>query len=267
VTDEGLITLFSSLGATSSLRYLDLTFCGQTSYGATLKLRRACPLLKTIRRVPDWFDGHVITPFGPTSNETHTYYADGSFSYASGAKGYILKVREYVDKNFVAITLQFSRRRNDENRSWEVFFHLPEVALRPAADMCIEDSRVRNVLVAQSLLDPYSDPLYGEPVAWPRVLVDDLPLGHSCFFLEDGSLDDDLPFASTGVDQLLREAIDQGAVGMLSRMQILPLDSDMPPSDLVRELEELELQRLSVLDFLGQSPGASEGFARYAEHV
>lgn len=77
----------------SSLKFVDLTFCRQTSYEGTMWLRDGLPNLKCIRRVPRWMDGRFHTPFGPDNSvEIHTYWPDGTFSFTrdTQSNGYVM---------------------------------------------------------------------------------------------------------------------------------------------------------------------------------
>eukprot|EP00927_Polykrikos_kofoidii_P081097 TRINITY_DN78253_c0_g1_i1.p1 TRINITY_DN78253_c0_g1~~TRINITY_DN78253_c0_g1_i1.p1 ORF type:complete len:396 (-),score=49.02 TRINITY_DN78253_c0_g1_i1:36-1223(-) len=250
LTDAGVFSLAADAVSRSALRHVDFTFCQNTTYGATIKLRRALPSLELIRRQPAWLDAHFLTPFGgdgASSVEKHTYYADGAFNFSrrEQSRGYVRFFRE-SDEGFLFDSLQYSNFGGvTGSPAWGQlgeFVYRPGVALRPVGDLqafCdtsasgldLQAPVERNVLVAQALSG------LRVPPTWPPVNDDDVPLGQSVFLLRDGTR---LP---TGIQ--LEEASAREAVSMVSRMELRPLDTLMPPAFLVDEIEAFELQRES----------------------
>jgi len=232
LTDAGLSSLALTLGPGSALREIDLTFCYRTTYAASTKLRQELPLLNLVRRQPRCFDGQFVTPFGRASIEAHTYFADASFDFSrqSQSRGYVRFLQEHPN-GFFTDSLQYSNF--GEQHGFPAFckyLYRPGVALKQVADLDVPGpcGSVRNVLVAQALVG------FRAPPEWPPVPDDDVPLGESVFVLADGTQ------LRHGVG--MEDARDRGAVGMVSRMEVLPLESLMPPLNgrLVQEIEAFE---------------------------
>lgn len=116
------------------LQYIDITYCPNTTYKATLELRRRLrrrrqeqqqkqvdrangpqqPTL-VIRRQPEWMDGCFETPFA--NDGLHTYWADGSFSYErqGQSQGYIQRIHAWKRKSGIPINHFNDSNGNVEN--------------------------------------------------------------------------------------------------------------------------------------------------------
>ena len=215
VTDVGLDALSRSTSA-ASLRYIDISFCINTSYKGTFCLRDRLPNLEVLRRQPEWLDGQFETPFAGAVDEVevHVYYADGSFSFnrQSESNGFVCQLYKW-DEDFLGDKLQYNN------------FSLPE-GWPPWAQCCFrpgvcllqlhtdESPSSRTVLVGQ----------YSQGLRPPqnRILMElakeSVPIGESRYF--DAITHDILPEAR-------HNSI------MISRMRILPLTQLMPPHTLV----------------------------------
>lgn len=226
ITDEGLRWLAMHNG--SGLETIDITFCKQTSYAGTFVLRnRFRSTLRLLRRQPAWLDGKFHTPFNEDSDEAevHTYYADGSFSFTrdNQSRGFVLRLVEWDESgDYLADKLQYS---NFEPLvgwpTWTTYSYRPGVCLFRLPDNAVEESGevIRTVLVGQNLrgLRP------------PRIrhLMEQqasMEIGTSSYFVKDEE--------GTLVRSETRPA--SGGI-MISRMRVYPLDSVMPPDDLVEE--------------------------------
>jgi len=233
LTDAGLVGLSKALEPHSSaLREVDLTFCHNTTYGATLRLRKELPLLELVRRQPRCFDGRFVTPFGGSTVEAHTYYADASFTFTrqSQSRGYVRFLTQH-ENGFYTDSLQYSNFGEQHGLpAFCKYLYRPGVALRQCADL--EEpgphGSIRNVLVAQALSG------FRAPGEWPPVPDEGVPLGESVFITAGGV---PLP-RGLGME----EARDRGATGMVSRMEVIPLEASMPPLDgpLVKEIEAFQ---------------------------
>ena len=77
----------------TSLRAVDLTFCGAVDYVSVVRMRRRLPELRLVRRVPASFCGTLLQ----SSGERQTIWADGAFASnlrAPSARGWIAALRE-----------------------------------------------------------------------------------------------------------------------------------------------------------------------------
>jgi len=232
LTDAGLMGLSQVLGPGSALREVDLTFCQNTTYGATIRLRKELPCLELVRRQPRCFDGRFVTPFGGSTVEAHTYYADASFSFTrhSQSRGYVRFLTQH-ENGFYTDSLQYSNFGEQHGLpAFCKYLYRPGVALRQCANLEQPGPHgsIRNVLVAQALSG------FRAPEEWPPVPDDGVPLGESVFVTAGG-----LPLPR-GLG--MEEARDRGATGMVSRMEVIPLEASMPPLDgpLVNEIEEFQ---------------------------
>ena len=114
ITDDGLEQL-SLRKERCQLNTIDITFCGNTTYGGTFAFREHLPNLKLLQRIPKWLQGHFYTPFG-TSNtegqpEIHTYWPDGTFTFNrdSQSNGFVCELFCYDNTNdFVGDKLQYN---------------------------------------------------------------------------------------------------------------------------------------------------------------
>ncbi|CAK0848549.1 unnamed protein product, partial [Prorocentrum cordatum] len=215
-------------GCRAALRRVDITCCPGTSYGAAVALRRRLPGLELVRRLPAWLEGRFLTPFGGDGPEVHTYYADGAFEFTRSvqSRGYVRYLRHSDDGSFMKDSLQYSNFVG-EWPLWAKFFYCPGVSVKYPAEP--SPGAVRSVLVAQALGEVEA------PEAWPAVPDEGVPLGGSVMVREDGS---HMPLG-TGVS----DAAAQGAVAMVSRMEVLAPERSMPPEDLVAEIEAFERER------------------------
>lgn len=250
LTDKGIESLAADgSGARAALREVDLTFCGGTTYGVTIGLRHALPGLRLIRRQPAWLQGRFLTPFGGPGQkvETHTYYADGSFDFSRSrqSRGYIRWLRESEPDGFLYDSMQYCNF--DGVRSWPPwgrFLYRPGVATRAVkhdpscvthrdpestATSSLAGATMQPVLVAQSLVGMRA------PTLWPDVPDAQVPLSGTLLLRADGTC---LPS-----DAQLDEASQDGAVAMISRMEVQPLETPMPPDSLVAEIEAFEQER------------------------
>jgi len=233
LTDTGLVNLAAESGAESVLREIDLTFCYRTTYGASIQLRHDLPLLTMIRRQPPWMDGHFITPFGGSTVEAHTYFADATFDFSreSQSRGYVRLLQEHPD-GFFTDSLQYSNF-GDQMRMppFCKYLYRPGVALRPVPDLDAPgpSGAVRNILVAQAMSGCRA------PQVWPPIPDEDVFVGASVYVTADGTLLQD--------EMSIEAARENGAVSMVSRMEVLPLTSLMPPLSLVNEIQDFERER------------------------
>lgn len=236
LTDEGIGSLAVDLECRLNLEEIDLTFCRNTTYGVTLRLRRALPGLKLIRRQPSFLDGHFVTPFGGSSIEIHTYYADGAFDFSrrEQSRGYVhyFEDKHFHDGNngFLKDSLQYCNF-DGTDMGWPEFarfLYRPGVAIRQGRPFH-DASCTESVLVAQHLNGMHA------PDTWPPISDAEVPLGQSIYFDDAGAR---LPHGLS-----MQDAIGHGAESLISRMEVRPLECLMPPSDLVEELEAFEQLR------------------------
>lgn len=235
------------------LRYLDITFCQNTTYQATLGLRRDFSGI-TIRRQPKWMDGHFQTPFA--NDGLHTYWCDGSFSFVRDSlKGYVMKVRRFESDNshHVYTKLQMSNFQSPPRwADWTRYVYRPGVSLLHDPQSPIDDDdQERTVLVAQAQRGIRA------PRHWPKVEhFGVLPIGVSVYF-----------------DRRGQQVSEENSDVMVTRMRVLPLESLMPPEDVVAANEhflthswpdpagdhsqEIALERLLHAALGGNRPGAA----------
>ena len=220
VTDRSLRTLTMNASYKPRLTYLDITYCHNTSYRATLPLRRAFDNGIVIRRQPEWMDGHFETPF--PNDGIHTYWADGSFKFARDSiRGHILRVCRFdpSNNNHACTQLQLANFQPPSTwAEWTRVVYRPGVSILHIEDK--SDGGDRTLLVAQAQRGTKA------PKHWPKPHHNELPIGVSTYYTRDG-------------DVLEEPALSDV---MVTRMRVLPLDSLMPPEDVVQVNEEF-LQR------------------------
>lgn len=223
VTDRGLRSLAAR--GRENLISIDITFCSNTTFQATLYLRRELPNLELIRRQPEWMDGHFETPF--ENDNRHTYYADGSFLYQreTSSFGFVHSVFLWNDDNPNHIGDKLQVGNFDPPPMWP---ELTRYAYRPGVSVLrlagtsstSNDSPVRTVLVAQNLqgLRPPRD--------FPRLEHQNLPIGVSKYFSAAGR---QLPDDSPTEDRRL----------LMTHMRLHALeDGPMPPAHLISRITE-----------------------------
>lgn len=240
------------------LRHLNITFCPNISYGATLKLRQMFPNHLVIRRQPEWLDGHFETPFAGSGEamEIHTYYPDGSFRFTRSQQsaGFVDRLFRWSDRlasargrgdveleneipgasddnddndNFLGDKLQYIDFDTNEWPGWTRFAYRPGVSLRRVADESVmgkdgKEGIIRSVLVAQCRRG------YRPPSNFPKQgQQDDIPINQTRYFREDGST---IPEYNPSEDDG-----SSGQVIMVSKMKVRPLSSNemVPPADLL----------------------------------
>jgi hypothetical protein len=232
VTDAGLRAL--SIGGLRRLKYLDLTFCHKTTYEGTFCLRDAFPEI-IIRRQPVWMDGGFVTPF--ENDGTHTYWCDGSFLFERDQQscGWIRTLYTWSSQNHVGDKLQYVNFEPPQGwPDWSRYCYRPGVSLLKLENDLQQDGS-RHVLVGQRLhgMRPPED--YPKPEHEGIV-----PLHGRRYFDRSGNL---LPEEHNIQDQRV----------MISRMMVIPLQSPMPPVEVVQrnrvfcqELERLEKSGLHL---------------------
>lgn len=238
LTDDGVGSLAVDPECRSNLEEIDLTFCRNTTYGGTLQLRRALPRLKLIRRQPAYLDGHFLTPFGGSTIEIHTYYADGAFDFSrrEQSRGYVrhFESKECQERsdNFLKDSLQYCNF-DGTDMGWPEFarfLYRPGVAIRQGRHASDDDAFcAHSVLVAQNMNGMHA------PDVWPPIPDNEVPLGESIYFDESGER------LASGLN--MQDAIGHGAVSLISRMEVRPLECLMPPLDLVEEIAAFEQLR------------------------
>jgi len=241
VSDEGLGGLLADRHFRRALKELDLTQCRNTSYGITIRLRRMLPSLQLIRRQPAHLDGQFVTPFGGAVEETHTYYADGSFDFSrhEQSRGYVRFFEERqcttsdgLQDTFLTDSLQYCNF-DGVDMGWPdfaKFLYRPGVAVREGNVACATGNSVKSVLVAQNVRGMFA------PDVWPPIPDEEVPIGER-FFLNEAD-------ERLSPDIRMDEALSHGASTMLSRMEVRHLQTLMPPDELVDEIEAFEHTRL-----------------------
>ena len=157
VTEDALLMLLAKDGSgrvRSALREVDVTFCSNITYSAVIQFRTLLPNC-LLRRLPDWLCGHTHTPFGDGTDEVHTYWPDGTFSYnrEQQSEGFVMRIDMLgSDPNHVSNKLQFidfDERMRGALPSWFERGFLPSVSLlRLENEEGISDD-AQHVLVAQ----------------------------------------------------------------------------------------------------------------------
>lgn len=226
VTNQGLNWLSQHTG--NGIESIDITFCENTSFSGTFPLRdRLGNSLRVLRRQPKWLDGKFHTPFSEDSDivEAHTYFADGTFSFTreNQSRGFVMELSEWDGSDdYLADKLQYT---NFEPLlgwpTWTVYSYRPGVCLLKLPDHKNENGEVvRTVLVGQNLRGL-------RPPKIRTIMMEiaaDLPVGTSTYFRkeEDGEI-------------VRVEARPASGGIMVSKMRVFPLDSLMPPDDLVQD--------------------------------
>jgi hypothetical protein len=247
------------------LRYIDITYCKHTSYQTTLTLRQHFPHL-IIRRQPAFMDGNFVTNF--ENDGIHTYWCDGTFRFQRQqcSRGYVMQVLQphRSNPNHVQTKLQFTDFEAPPNwaRLGLDLVYRPGVSLlnlerieNDAHDTAGNESqqpqdislsrrdKSRTLLVAQCLRGLYS------PKGWPKREHADLPVGKTFRFDRiTGQIRNEQPGGDPNADD---EASHRRDDIIVTRMQVLPLESLMPPDDVVQwNREFLEHRSAGEADLL-----------------
>lgn len=210
VTDAGLGMLTHNAVRRHTLETIDITYCRNTTYAGTFPLRDRLKALKLLRRQPKWMDGVYETPF--EDDNSHTYWADGTFEFERSIlnSGYVCDYFLWDSSNefHVAGKLQYNNMAGLDD--------LPE-AIRPYYHPGVSILKLpheRAVLVAQKLRGLLP------PKAFPKLAQRNLvPAGESIYLDVDGNVTEDP--AQRNV--------------MLSHIPVRPLESLMPPRDIVEK--------------------------------
>jgi hypothetical protein len=257
-----------------NLQYIDITFCPNTTYKATLELRRRlrrrrqdqqqqhAPQQPTlvIRRQPEWMDGCFETPFA--NDGLHTYWADGSFSYERQAQsqGYIQRIHSwkrrsgiltdhfsdsnvgnqhgYIQKeqdiHHVRTKLQFS--------NFEAPAHWPpwtKYIYRPGVSLLYlpeqQQDNDSNEGGRSILVSQMVRGLYPPP-DWPKPCHQSLPIGVTRYFDRLGQMLPDDENNNDNNDNTEPDVIRRWF--MVTRMRVRPLLTLMPPDELVQSIGE-----------------------------
>ena len=102
----------------TSLRAVDLTFCGAVDYASVVRMRRRLPELRLVRRVPASFCGTLLQ----SSGERQTIWADGAFASnrrAPEARGWIAALREGSSSGGGGAAIPDVRTHSSERRHLE----------------------------------------------------------------------------------------------------------------------------------------------------
>lgn len=176
LTDEGLMCL----GGCEHLRYLDITYCTDVSYEATLDLRKRLRPEADIRRIPEWMDGSYINNQGSTISN----WADGSqlICHSNGTFPWIVdNIFKMHDGNPHRVVTRCRLSNSD----------FPDLPLGASSTWCLlpagKGKKERNVLVtiAESM---------HVPAQWPKPEHWFLAVGESEMYIQVGSL---LPAGTT----------------------------------------------------------------------
>ena len=234
VTDQGLRHL--SMHGGRGIETVDITFCAGTTYAGTFCLRDCLrDSLRLLRRQPAWLDGKFHTPFRDGAGEegegeVHTYYADGSFSFnrARQSRGFVSALSDWDDDDddgrYLAVKLQYSNFDPLPGwAAWSAYSYRPGVCLLRLPDDFLEGGEsVRSVLVGQDLrnLRPHNirHVMDTEQMA-------SMATGTTAHFTKDP----DGAYERCEHDQPPDDGI------MVTRMRVYPLDSLMPPEEIVKE--------------------------------
>lgn len=252
VTDQGLIALSQGGSARSqNLQYVNLTFCHKTTYQGTFCLRDSLTNLKVIRRQPEWVDGRYETPF--EDDGLHTYYADGTFEFerSNQSRGFVVEIEQwsnasYNSQYFLRDKLQYSNFEAPPRwPDWAKYCYRPGVSLLRINNDDIDDAgntgnEKNDVLVAQTLRGIKPPPNYPRP---EHVQILRKPKT-TCHFDRDGNLllpdegGDDHDRGHDGEDHQQQQQRDSRRHFMVSRMRVFPLQTLMPPADVVEQNRE-----------------------------
>jgi hypothetical protein len=217
VTDSGLAAWCHKdhHNRPSSLEFIDLTYCSNTTYAGTFPLREAYPAI-IIRRLPKWMDGHFVTPFD--NDGLHTYWCDGSFQFERDQQscGHVSELFLHPRSNgdHVGDKLQYTNFIPPEGwPEWSRFCYRPGVSLLRTEN----DGSDNIVLVGQCLFG------IRPPEDYPKKEhLSLVPLNSSRYFDRNGNL---LGEGHSSGDRYV----------MVSKMKVLPLDKVMPPSHVVEQ--------------------------------
>lgn len=224
VTDRGLEHLSAHAGC--GIETIDIAFCASTTYAGTFCLRdRLRGSLRLLRRQPAWLDGEFHTPFDEGAGgevEVHTYYADGSFSFnrEHQSRGFVSELSDW-DDDYLSDKLQYSNFSPLPGwPAWSAYSYRPGVCLLKLPEESDEGGEtVRTVLVGQDLKG-----LRPPKVRHLMERVTSMTTGTSTYFVKKPS----------GAFVRSQSRPSGGGI-MISRMRVYPLDSPMPPDDLVAE--------------------------------
>lgn len=225
ITNEGLEVL--SRARSRPLRYVDITYCSNTTYAGTFPLRDAYPSL-ILRRQPAWMDGKFVTPFD--NDGIHTYWCDGSFLFERDQQscGHVCGLSPWSTSH-IGDKLQYTNFSPPDGwPDWSRFCYRPGVSLL-RLDQGMSSNGDRHILVGQRLYGMRPPPDYPKPEHAALV-----PLHASRYFDRHGKL----------LEEDNHQAEERFV--MVSRMKVLSLAQGlMPPSEVVEANREF-LQRLTA---------------------
>jgi hypothetical protein len=212
VTDAGLESLTRNSIRCQTLESIDITYCRRTTYAGTFILRDELTNLKLIRRQPEWLDGMYETPF--ENDHLHTYWADGTFSFSRDSlnSGYVCDYFEWDDAR-VGTKVQY----NDLTALNDMFPDGLNSHYRPGVSIKRLTGE-KAILVAQlqrGIFQPKDYPILSQK--------DACPIGESIYLNENG----------VAIIQENDNAHDSRYV-MISHIPMRPLESFMPPPELVK---------------------------------
>jgi hypothetical protein len=220
LTNNGLADFSHELNTNrpTTLQYMDLTYCSGTTYSGTFPLRDAFAGL-VIRRQPDWMDGHFVTPFD--NDGLHTYWCDGSFQFQREQQscGHVSELFQQSEDfgGHVGDKLQYTNFVPPPGwPDWSRYCYRPGVSLFKLDQVGEE----RSIMVGQCLYGIRPPKEYPKPEH-----VDLVPLHSSRYFDRHGNL------LEKGHNPDERHV-------MVSRMKVLPLESPMPPREVVEQNRE-----------------------------
>jgi len=210
ITDAGLEFLTRNPLRCQTLETIDITYCRNTTYAGTFPLRDKLTALKLLRRQPQWMDGTYETPF--ENDSLHTYWADGTFYFLRDnlKSGYVCDyfLWDSTNENRVGDKLQYNNLDLAEVLPVEF-----RQVFRPGVSL-LRLPQEQAVLVAQTLRGMYP------PKDYPTLEQKDLvPMGESIYLDVVGNVTNDEEMRHT----------------MLSRIPMRPLESLMPPWDIVEK--------------------------------
>lgn len=237
VTDNGLRRIvYGGEPRRHNFESLTITFCRNTTFGATIFIREQLPNIRLIRRQPEWLDGQFHTPFATAGapEEIHTYWPDGTFTFSRNTQstGFVCDLYPWDPQReeFLADKLQYNNLTFPAGwPDWFRFAYRPGVTLLRLDDHAVDSSSNTNSPPTRYVL--VSQHMRGLKPPNARELMESanhlLQPGESKRFTPDGNVleDDDQP------EDWIGDSI------MISKMKIhpLPTESLLPPSALVEE--------------------------------